>query len=179
MTAAAKHLTPVTLELGGKSPCIVDKSANIKVAAQRIVWAKFSNAGQTCVAPDYVLVDKSVKELLLVNMQQAIQDFYGSDPRTSKDYGRIINDKHFQRILKLLENSGEIFCGGDSDAATRYIAPTILLNSEQAAVMTEEIFGPLLPVIEIENIEAAINYINARSKPLALYIFCEDSSCQR
>lgn len=176
MTAAAKHLTPVTLELGGKSPCIVDASANIKVAAQRIVWAKFSNAGQTCVAPDYVLVDKRVKETLLKHMKQTIQDFYGSNPQTSKDYGRIINDRHFQRIQKLLQQGGEVYCGGETDASTRYIAPTILLNAEQTGMMSEEIFGPLLPVIEIENLDEAISYINMRAKPLSLYIFTEDRS---
>jgi aldehyde dehydrogenase (NAD+) len=176
MTAAAKNLTPVTLELGGKSPCIIDRHANLEVAARRIVWAKFSNAGQTCVAPDYVLVHEEVEERLLVKLRNAVQAFYGNDPQKSADYGRVINQRHYQRLINLLPGSGSIYLGGHGDIDARYLAPTILRDVTAAApVMADEIFGPILPVLKIKSMDEAINFINARPKPLALYIFTSDS----
>lgn len=172
MTAAAKNLTPVTLELGGKSPCIVDEETDLDVAAKRIIWGKFSNAGQTCVAPDYVLAHENIEERLLLKLREKLQDFYGNDPRTSRDYGRIINERHYQRLMNLLPGSGEVYVGGQGDAATRYFPPTILSNvPADAPVMAEEIFGPILPVLKVKNMHEAIQFVNARPKPLALYIF--------
>ena len=177
MQAAAKHLTPVTLELGGKSPCIVDASADLNVAARRIVWGKFTNAGQTCVAPDYVLVDEAIEKPLLERMRSVIQEFYGNDPKASTDYGRIINRQHYQRLLNLLSNSGDIYLGGKSDVDECYFEPTILRDVPvNAPVMAEEIFGPILPVITVKNINDAISFINKRPKPLALYLFTAKKS---
>lgn len=174
MTAAAKHLTPVTLELGGKSPAIVDASANLDVAARRIVWSKFSNAGQTCVAVDYLLVEEHCANALLQKLRQTIVQFYGEQPQTSPDYGRIINAHHYQRLIKLIENSGKIYVGGTGDASQRYIAPTILTDVPPSApVMQEEIFGPILPVFIVKNVQEAVTFINARPKPLALYLFSD------
>ncbi|MGQ3890805.1 aldehyde dehydrogenase family protein [Legionella sp. CNM-4043-24] len=174
MSAAARHLTPVTLELGGKSPCLVDRHCNIRTAAQRIVWGKFLNAGQTCVAPDYVLVHKDVEDELLHEMKRAIHAFWGNDPKSSPDYGRIINAAHFQRLMALVVGSGEVFTGGQSDAGSRYIAPTLLHHvGLDAPVMTEEIFGPLLPVLPVASIEEAIAIVNAKAKALALYLFTD------
>jgi len=181
MAAAAQHLTPVTLELGGKSPVIIDRSANLDVAARRIVWGKFLNAGQTCVAPDYLLVDRTVEGPLLARMSDAVRDFYGADPRTSPDYGRIIDDRHFQRLSRLLdgEGAGEVVFGGIRDAASRYFAPTALRNTDPtAAVMAEEIFGPVLPTIAVDDLDAALEFVTARDKPLALYVFAEDPTVQ-
>jgi aldehyde dehydrogenase (NAD+) len=179
MQAAAKYLTPVTLELGGKSPCIVDRETDLDVAARRIVWGKFYNAGQTCVAPDYVLAHQGVEDELIARMKQTLHDFFGDDPRTSPDFGRIVNARHHERLLKLLENSGEIVAGGDADLAERYIAPTILRNvSLDAPVMADEIFGPILPVLRVKDIEEAIAIVNARPKPLALYLFSNDRAVQ-
>jgi aldehyde dehydrogenase (NAD+) len=181
MTAAAKNLTPVTLELGGKSPCIVDASTNLDVAVRRIIWAKFSNAGQTCIAPDYILVDAAIADSLLEKMKITLGDFYGDNPASSKDYGRIINSHHYQRLINLLSGSGDIYLGGNGDEAERYLAPTILRNvPDNAPIMADEIFGPILPVININNIDEAIAFINARPKPLALYLFSSDQSiCER
>ncbi len=171
MHAAANYLTPVTLELGGKSPCIVDADANIDLAARRIVWGKFLNAGQTCVAPDYLYVHTSVKTTLLERMKHYIRKFYGEDPAASPDYPRIVNEKHFNRLSALM-NSGEIVCGGEKDQVKRYIAPTIIDGvTTKDPVMQEEIFGPILPVIQFEEIHAVIDFINSRPKPLALYYF--------
>jgi acyl-CoA reductase-like NAD-dependent aldehyde dehydrogenase len=180
MMAAAKTLTPVTLELGGKSPCIVDQHTNLNVAARRIVWGKFSNAGQSCVAPDYVLAHESIEVKLVTAIQEALLNFYGKNPQTSPDYGRIINHHHFQRLMHLLPGSGDIYLGGDSDEGDRYIAPTILRHvSPNAPIMAEEIFGPILPVLTIKNIDEAIDFINARPKPLALYLFSSDVKIQK
>lgn len=179
MTAAAKHLTPVTLELGGKSPCIVDSDANISVAAERILWGKFSNAGQTCIAPDYVLVHKDVEEELLKCMKEKLHDFYGDEPEKSLDYGRIVNKNHHKRIMKLLPGSGDIFVGGQAKEDDRYIAPTILRNVPlDAPIMKKEaeIFGPILPVIKIDSIEDAVKFVNERPKPLAVYLFSENNN---
>ena len=179
MEAAAKHLTPVTLELGGKSPTIVDRSANLDVAARRIAWGKYINAGQTCVAPDYVLVDRRVEGPLTARLRDAVRSFYGDDPSLSADYGRIVNDRHFARLARLLDGdgAGEVLYGGERDEAARYFAPTAVRGSEpSAAIMQEEIFGPILPVIAVDDVDAAIEFVNAREKPLALYVFGEDSA---
>jgi aldehyde dehydrogenase (NAD+) len=174
MEAAAHHLTPVTLELGGKSPCIVDREVDIEVSARRIAWGKFLNAGQTCIAPDYVLVHESREAELLDALKRALREFYGEDPKRSKDFGRIVNERHHRRLAVLLKD-GEIVVGGEVDEAERYIAPTILRNvSSQAPVMNDEIFGPILPVLTIRDIDEAIRFVNARPKPLALYVFTRD-----
>jgi aldehyde dehydrogenase (NAD+) len=178
MEAAAKHLTSVTLELGGKSPCVVEADARLDYAAKRIAWGKFINAGQTCIAPDYLLVDRRIKQELLTKIKAYIQEFYGTDPATSPDYGRIINQRHFARLASFLDN-GTPLLGGQANPDTRYIAPTLLDKvSWDAPVMQDEIFGPILPVLEYEKLEEAIALINARPKPLALYFFSNDSRKQ-
>ncbi|HEU5301513.1 MAG TPA: aldehyde dehydrogenase family protein [Acidimicrobiia bacterium] len=174
MRAAAEHLTPVTLELGGKSPVIVDASADLEVAARRIVWGRFLNAGQTCIAPDYVLVARQHEEHLLELMREAVTDFYGTDPKASPDYARIIDDRHFSRLVSLLD-SGTAVTGGDHDAAERYLAPTVLRDvAPDSPAMQEEIFGPILPVLPVDSTDAAIEFVNERDKPLALYVFAND-----
>ena len=178
MEAAAKQLTPVTLELGGKSPCIVDRDIDVAVAAKRIVWGKFVNAGQTCVAPDYLLVHEEIKPVLLAAIKQTIQDFFGDRPQESPDLARIVSDRQFDRLIHLLQDE-EIWVGGESDRQTRYIAPTILNNVQwNAPVMQDEIFGPILPVLSYRNINDAIEKINSRPKPLALYIFTRNQAMQ-
>ncbi|HEY4334174.1 MAG TPA: aldehyde dehydrogenase family protein [Ilumatobacteraceae bacterium] len=174
MTAAAKNLTPVTLELGGKSPTIVAADADLRVAARRIAWGKFLNAGQTCVAPDYVLVAESVEADFTKQLTHAIEDFYGKDPQASPDYARIVNERHWDRLTGLLDGGGyeTTVCGGHGDRATKFIPPTVLRGVKpDAALMQEEIFGPLLPVISVTDIDEAIRFVNDRDKPLALYIF--------
>jgi len=174
MTAAAKHLTPVTLELGGKSPVIVDRSANLTVAARRIAWGKWLNAGQTCVAPDYVLVDRSLEQPLIDELRRTIASFYGDDPKASPDYGRIVSPRHFDRLASLM-NDGTPVIGGDADAATRYVAPTVLSGVDpDSRLMQEEIFGPLLPVIPVSGTDEAVSFVRSRPHPLALYVFAED-----
>lgn len=171
MKAAAEHLTPVTLELGGKSPCIVDKDADIGCAAKRIAWGKCLNAGQTCIAPDYLLVHTRVKNELLEKLIYYIRQFYGEQPEKSPDYPRIVRQEAVTRLERLMPKE-KIVYGGKVIPEERFIAPTILDRiSPQDAVMQEEIFGPLLPVIEFYDLEEAIGYINAREKPLALYYF--------
>lgn len=171
MEAASKHLTPVTLELGGKSPCVVEPDFPIEHAARRIVWGKFFNAGQTCVAPDYVLVHASIKDKLVAKMKDVIREFYGSDPAKSKDFARIINDRHFARLASYLE-SGRVLAGGQTNAKDRYIAPTLMEGVNfDSPVMTDEIFGPILPLITYADLDEAIDVIHQRPKPLALYIF--------
>jgi acyl-CoA reductase-like NAD-dependent aldehyde dehydrogenase len=178
MTAAARHLTPVTLELGGKSPCLVCADAPIEVTARRIVWGKFMNAGQTCVAPDFVLVDRRVRDELLRALQTAILQFYGADPRQSPDYGRIINRRHFERLTAYLAN-GRIEYGGQQAAQELYLAPTLLTGMEaDAPVMQEEIFGPILPVMDFNALEDALNFLRDRPTPLALYLFTRDRLTQ-
>lgn len=182
MTAAAKHLTPVTLELGGKSPVIVDASANLDVAARRIAWGKYLNAGQTCIAPDYVLVDRRVEGPFLARLRDAVTQFYGTDPSQSGDYGRIVNERHFARLSLLLdgEGAGELVYGGERDEGERYLAPTALRNTDPAApIMAEEIFGPLLPTLAVDDLDTAIAFVTARDKPLALYVFAEDPDAVR
>ena len=179
MAAAAKHLTPVTLELGGKTPCIVDAKTHLEYTARRIVWGKFMNAGQTCVAPDYLLVDRKIKEDLLEQIKKCISEFYGENPEKSPDYARIINQKHFNRLCKFLDN-GEIVIGGDTNPSERYMAPTLIEGvGWQDAVMQEEIFGPILPVIEYTELTEAIALVNAKPKPLALYFFSTDKQKQQ
>ncbi|MEL6855602.1 MAG: aldehyde dehydrogenase [Cyanobacteria bacterium J06607_13] len=179
MEAAAKQLTPVTLELGGKSPCIVDANVDVKVAAKRIVWGKYLNAGQTCVAPDYLLVHEKVKPALLSALQVVIREAFGDDPAQSPDLSRLVSDRQFDRVASLLEGE-DILIGGQTDRAERFIAPTVLNNvSWDAPVMQEEIFGPVLPVLSYQDIDSAIAQINARPKPLALYIFSRDEALQK
>jgi aldehyde dehydrogenase (NAD+) len=175
MEAAAKHLTPVTLELGGKSPCIVAADANLTIAAERIVWGKFLNAGQTCVAPDYVLVDRTCHDALIDKMAAMIKRFFGDDPKQSPDFARIVNEHHAQRLAGYLKG-GRVAVGGAVDIAARYIAPTILTDVDVAApAMREEIFGPILPVLKVDGPAEAVAFINAREKPLALYLFTSDA----
>ncbi len=177
MAAAARHLTPVTLELGGKSPVIVDREANLDVAARRIAWGKFTNAGQACIAPDYVLVHRDVEDKLIERMTEVVREFFGPDPKASNDFSRIVNTRHWRRLMDLLDAGGyqSVACGGDGDETTCYVAPTILTGVEpDAAVMAEEIFGPILPVLAVDDIEEAIERVNAGEKPLALYVFSED-----
>ena len=179
MEAAARQLTPVTLELGGKSPCIVEPSADLDVAARRILWGKFYNAGQTCVAPDYVLAHEAIEEKLVALLKRTLTEFYGDDPRRSPDFGRIVNVRHLHRLQKLLPGSGEIVVGGTAAEEERYLAPTILRNvSADAPVMADEIFGPILPVLRVKGLEEAIAFVNARPKPLALYLFTTDADVQ-
>ena len=176
---AARHLTPVVLELGGKSPCLVDRDASLDVAARRIAWGRFSNAGQTCVAPDYVLVHEAVELELLGHLRAAVSAFYGDDPRVSPDYCRIVNDRNFERLSKMLRD-GEVVCGGNAAAEERYIAPTILRRvPPEAPVMQDEIFGPILPVLTVPSMDAAIEFVTDRPKPLALYLFSNDEATQR
>jgi acyl-CoA reductase-like NAD-dependent aldehyde dehydrogenase len=181
MAAAAKNLTPVTLELGGKSPCIVDNDVNLEVAAKRITWGKFINAGQTCIAPDYLLVQRAIKSDLLAAIQKNLLEFFGENPEQSPDYCRIINQKHFNRLMELLK-SGKIVNGAIvnlPNPATRYIPPTILDDvSPSSPVMQEEIFGPILPVIVYDSLEEAIAFVNQRPKPLALYFFSRNQQHQ-
>ena len=174
--AAANNLTPVTLELGGKSPCIVDGSMNMKLAARRIVWGKFLNNGQTCVAPDYIYVDRKYKSDLLSSLKKEIITAFGENPENSEDLARIINLKHFNRVKRLIPDS-KVFYGGESEEADLYIAPTILqdINWEDD-VMKEEIFGPLLPVLSYQNIEEVIHQLKNKGKPLSLYVFSNKKS---
>ncbi|MCM3041642.1 aldehyde dehydrogenase [Paenibacillus motobuensis] len=179
MKAAADHLTPVVLELGGKSPCIVDKNVNLDVAAQRIVWGKYLNTGQTCVAPDYVLVHKDVRAPLIAKMKEYIISFYGTDPQLSPDYGRIVNHAHWERLNGLLEGA-VVVAGGQTDREDLYIAPTLLDGVNWSdKVMEDEIFGPILPVLEYHNLDQVIEAVNSRPKPLALYLFTNDKQIEQ
>lgn len=179
MQAAAKHLTPVTLELGGKSPAIVDKDCNLEVTARRLAWGKFINAGQTCIAPDYLLVEHSLCESLVAAISKAIHAFYGSHIETNPDYARIVSRMHMERLIPFLQD-GHLAIGGQYDIDKRYFAPTVLTEvSPEAPVMQEEIFGPILPIVAVENMDEAINFVNARPHPLALYVFTQDSASAR
>ena len=174
MEAAAKHLTPVILELGGKSPCIVDKGANIPLTAQRLAWGKTLNAGQTCIAPDYLLIHSSLQEEFIREFSAALERLHGKDPQLSRHFVRIVNDKSFERVSSYLDD-GEIVLGGKTDSGERYIAPTLLRNvSPSSPVMQEEIFGPILPMLTFERREEVINFITEREKPLALYDFGDE-----
>lgn len=174
--AAAEHLTPVTLELGGKNPCIIDETVNIKLTAKRIVWGKFINAGQTCIAPDYILIHKSVKEEFYKALEKEIELAYSNTPKQSEDFARIVNDKNFNRLAKMLHNETCVI-GGQTDINSLYVAPTIIdepkLDSE---VMKNEIFGPILPVISYENISEIDAVISNYEKPLSLYVFSNNAS---
>ena len=179
MRKAAEHLTPITLELGGKSPCIVDKTANLKLAAKRIVFGKYLNCGQTCVAPDYVYCHRSVKDQLLKEVQDQIRKQYGSHPLDNPDYGKIINEKHFDRILGLIEET-KVIHGGSSDRKALRIEPTVLDNvSFSDPVMQEEIFGPVMPVLVFDSLEEVIARINSMPHPLALYFFTSDKAAAK
>ena len=176
MEKASKNLIPVTLELGGKSPCIVDNTANIDLTAKRIVWGKFLNAGQTCVAPDYILVHTKIKDKLLKSLKKEIINQFGNDIKSSPDFPRLVNKNSLNRIKEYLCD-GEIYFGGSFDDEDLYIEPTILVNiKENSKVMEDEIFGPILPIIEYSNLNEAINFIRSKDKPLALYYFSEDKS---
>ena len=178
MTAAAKNLTPVTLELGGKSPCVVLPDANLETAARRIAWGKFTNAGQTCIAPDYVLTDAQTEMKLVPLIAKAAREMYGDEPATSESYGRIINERHFDRLSALLQ-SGTVAVGGQSERGSKYIAPTVLTDVDaDSAIMQEEIFGPILPVLRVGNLDEAIEFIRRRDHPLAAYIFTNDSAAE-
>ncbi len=171
MAAAARHLTPVTLELGGKSPCVVTADVPVETTARRIVWGKFMNAGQTCVAPDHVWVDRRIAPALLAALRNAIRGFYGDDPQQSPDYGRIINRRHFDRLHAML-GDGKVFHGGRGDADDLYVDPTVLTDvTAESAVMRDEIFGPILPVLEFDEIDEVIARLNHQPTPLALYLF--------
>lgn len=182
MKAVAENLTPVTLELGGKSPVIIEKTANIKEAARRIAWGKLMNAGQTCVAPDYVLVDESRKQQFLTEMKTAFSHLYGKEIKKNPDFGRIVNERHMERLQKILEQDAKyLFCGGEADTLQRYIEPAILdLGKDQnAASMQEELFGPILPVLSYHKLEDAVRFVNKRAKPLALYLFTKKRSAEK
>ncbi|HJA34856.1 MAG TPA: aldehyde dehydrogenase [Candidatus Mediterraneibacter merdigallinarum] len=179
MRNAAEHLTPVTLELGGKSPCIVDQSANIRLAARRIVFGKYLNCGQTCVAPDYIYCHRSVKDALVKEIKQQIQIQYGREPLHNPDYGKIINEKHFDRILGLIEERKTVH-GGNSDRKALRIEPTVLDNvTFSDPVMQEEIFGPVMPILVFDSLEEVIEKINAMPHPLALYFFTSDKAAAK
>ena len=170
----AEHLTPAILELGGKSPCIVDAGANIKLAAKRIAFGKFLNCGQTCVAPDYVLCEKSIKDEFVAEVVRQIRKQYGCNPLENKDYGKIINEKHFVRLCGLID-PGKVVIGGETNAATCQIAPTVMDHVTEAdAVMGEEIFGPILPILTFDDFDMLVNDLKDRDKPLALYLFSGD-----
>lgn len=175
MTAAAKHLTPVTLELGGKSPVYVDKSSNIPTVANRIMWGKCANSGQTCIAPDFILCSPDIQQSLVEALKNSVTKFFGTDVSKSEHYCRIINNRHFLRLKKVLEDQKPAF-GGDMNETDKFIAPTVLTDVKPTdQIMEGEIFGPILPILPIENVQAAIDYINSRPKPLALYIFSNDN----
>ncbi len=181
MEAAAKRLVPVTLELGGKSPTIVDETAKLDIAAKRIVWGKLINTGQTCIAPDYLLVHNSVKQELIAKMKEAIRAFYGENPQTTPDYGRIVNERQFDRLAAIVEADRScVVHGGKLDRNDLYIEPTLLDNINlQHASMQEELFGPLLPIIGYNSLDEAVRIIEAHPKPLALYLFTENPDTER
>jgi len=181
MEAAAAHLTPVTLELGGKSPVIVDESARIKEAARRIMWGKTINAGQTCVAPDYVYVHEAVKDELVLEMTRSVEQMWGKKDYWKKGYGKIVNKKQFKRLSKMLsEDQDHVVWGGYCDEGLCYIEPTLLeIPNRDTAVMKEEIFGPLLPIMTYKDLNQVIEEINSHSKPLALYLFTTDQKVER
>ncbi|KAJ7520130.1 hypothetical protein O6H91_20G068100 [Diphasiastrum complanatum] len=181
MAAASKHLTPVTLELGGKCPAIIDSSADLRVACRRIAVGKWgNNNGQACISPDYILADESIVHKLIETLTSTLKEFYGEDPRASPDLARIVNFSHFTRLTKLLDHpstESTIVHGGQRDEKNLYIAPTILLNVPcDAPIMKEEIFGPLLPILTVKTVDEAVNFVTARPKPLALYVFTKRKS---
>ena len=174
---AAEHLTPVVLELGGKSPCIVDSTAKIKLAAKRIVFGKYLNCGQTCVAPDYVLCHENVKEEFIQEVCKQIKRQYGSNPLENPDYGKIISERHFERVCNLIQRE-KVAIGGNSNRQKLQIEPTVMYNVEwEDSVMQEEIFGPIMPILTYTSLEALIENLQGKEKPLALYLFTEDKKC--
>ncbi len=178
MWAAARHLTPVTLELGGKCPCLVCADAPLGVTARRIGWGKFMNAGQTCVAPDFVQADRKVRDALVAALKQVLREFYSDAPQQSASYGRIINRKHFDRLRGYL-TCGQVAHGGQYDARDLYLAPTLLTGvSADAPVMPEKIFGPILPVLDFDTLDDALAMLRERPAPLALYLFSGDRATQ-
>jgi aldehyde dehydrogenase (NAD+) len=178
MAAAAKHLTPVTLELGGKSPCVVLPDANLETTARRIAWGKFTNAGQTCIAPDYILTDMDTEAKLVPLIEKSIADMFGADPQQSDSYGRMINSRHFERVSHLI-SSGTVAVGGQIDADDKYIAPTVLTGvAADSPVMREEIFGPVLPIVRANNLDDAIVAIRKGDKPLSAYLFTGDKQAE-
>eukprot|EP00760_Papus_ankaliazontas_P008871 PhM_4_TR13941/c0_g1_i1/m.5343/K00128/ALDH; aldehyde dehydrogenase (NAD+) len=179
MAAAAKHLAKVTLELGGKSPVVIDRGVDLNVAARRILWGRALNAGQTCIAPDYILCHADQQDALAAAFRKCVREFFGEDPKKSPDYGRIVNDHHFKRVVGLMQH-GRAVVGGETDAAERYIAPTVLVDVKlDSPLMQDEIFGPLLPIVPIDNIDAAVDFINSRDKPLAAYVFSNNKAVVR
>ncbi|MFF2482284.1 aldehyde dehydrogenase [Paenibacillus sp. NPDC058071] len=181
MSAAATNLVPVILELGGKSPVIVDETANLDIAAKRIAWGKLLNTGQTCIAPDYILAHASIKKQLMEKLAETIKGFYGQDAQTSPDYGRIVNERRFDQLAAILEqDQSTIRYGGRLDRSDLYIEPTLLETSSwEDAAMQDEIFGPILPVLEYRTLEEAIHTVNGKPKPLALYLFTENKATER
>ena len=176
MEKASRHLTPITLELGGKSPVIVDNTAKLDIATRKIVWGKFSNAGQTCVAPDYILVQEDVYDEFIKHTIDRIREFYSENIKQNKDYGRIVNDRHMKRLNNILEkDKSKILFGGEVDFDKRYISPTVLINvNDNDEVMKDEIFGPIMPVIKYKDMKDIEYYLNKYEKPLALYVFSEN-----
>ena len=174
----ARHLTPVTLELGGKSPALVDDSADIEVTGRRLAWGKWLNAGQTCVAPDYVLATEATRDALVESMRAAFAEFSGGDTRGTADYARIVTQRHATRLQGLLaDHGGTVAIGGEADPETRYVEPTVVVDPElDSGLMSEEIFGPILPVITVDSMDDAVDFVNDREKPLALYVFGEDDT---
>ncbi len=178
MEAAAKHLTPLTLELGGKSPCIITRDIDMEIAAKRVAWAKFFNSGQTCIAPDYLFVERSIKPEFINCLKKYVREFYGDDVSSSPDYARIINNAHFKRLKNLMDE-GDIILGGRTDEPNLYIEPTVIDNVRpHFKIMQEEIFGPILPVMVYDRLDEAISFVNSKPKPLSLYIFSRDQAVQ-
>lgn len=181
MTAAAKHLASVTLELGGKSPTIIDKSVNTKQAAKKVIWGKFLNAGQICVSPDYVLIDESVKDEFINSCIRWIEHFYSKEPKASNSYARIVTPEHFKRLVSHLENAeslnAKIITGGQHNEDSKFIAPTIITDLDKnVSLLKEEIFGPILPIVSYNTLDDAIDYINSKERPLALYVYSKNKS---
>ena len=180
MAAAARHLTPTVLELGGKNPVIVTRDANIAVAAKKIVDGRFKNAGQFCVAPDYVLCDENVLEEFLEGVQNAVTDFFGTAALESESFGRIVSEHHCKRLSDLISDpmrGGKVLMGGDIDISKRYVSPTVILNpSVESKLMKQEIFGPILPVLSVKSIDHAMEFVNDRHSPLALYVFSKSKT---
>ncbi|KAJ0174245.1 hypothetical protein K1T71_010391 [Dendrolimus kikuchii] len=179
--AATKHLTPVTLELGGKSPVYIDNTADIFITAKRLLWGKYINAGQTCIAPDYVLCTKEIQDKFIVAARKVLKEWYGEEPQKSPDYGRIINNRHFARLQTLLDASKDkVVIGGRSDANDKFIEPTILANvTASDKIMEDEIFGPILPILTVENAYEAIKFINSKEHSLVLYVFSKQNNIQK
>lgn len=179
MEKASKHLTPVTLELGGKSPCIVDKTADVELAAKRIAWGKLLNSGQTCVAPDYIFAEQSIKDELIAHLKKYIHQFYGENPHTNDEYPKIINKNHFERLTGLIKRGKNVW-GGESNAQTRQISPAILDDVDwNSEIMEDEIFGPIIPIIGFDNVDDVLTMINSKQKPLALYLFTKSSQTEK